>query len=137
MQVVRAFLARIRFRPRTSHNGKKIDFFNPGDSVFEFALLTRNIHKKWPRILITPWHPDRLSLNDESCGRGNDSQAVVIGAPVKKKNRKHRKHRQSARHEARDVHAKRREGAKKEEAGRASATWLRMAPSDIEEDPRP
>jgi hypothetical protein len=54
---------------------------------------------------------------------------------MKKKNRTQRKRRQSARHEIRAVHAKRRGSAQKKKVECASPPWLRIVPSAIEDDP--
>jgi hypothetical protein len=48
---------------------------------------------------------------------------------------KKKKHKQSARHEVRAVHRKRRESAPKKNVESATIPWLRMVPSDIEDDP--
>ena len=54
---------------------------------------------------------------------------------MKAKKRKQLKRTRSTRHELRAVHAKRRPRRKTKNSGAASSPWLRMVPTNIEDEP--
>jgi hypothetical protein len=55
---------------------------------------------------------------------------------MKKKTRSSRKRRQTARHVVRTSHPKRRENSKRNRNDTAPAPWLRMMPSETDDEPR-
>ena len=78
-----------------------------------------------------------LACSEPNCRTGREGAIPnpLIGARMKKKNRKQRKRRQAARREGRAVQAKRRKSVQKKKVESASTPWLRIAPTGIEDDP--